>query len=296
MLQSAPLWYLIQVGNYQSLSIAAEQLHISQPSLSVAIKKLEKELGLQLLERTYRGVRLTADGEKVVELASKAFAYFDEIESLSHTTVKTSNTPNLNDITIYTNPAFNSILSTALTERPEIQKTEIAALLNTVDPYTLIADNPNNIVLTSINENTTIPENIGMTILVKSKAYIMCSTDFPFVPKDKNTISFKELLNVPLIIVKNGFELQDTLLRILSLYGSPQIKANTIDVFSMSAMVSSGLGASFGTKVASDMGQDNIQYIPIRNAPKFMTVLLYDKTLPEDKISLLTEILKPHII
>ncbi|MBQ3120286.1 MAG: LysR family transcriptional regulator, partial [Peptococcaceae bacterium] len=79
MLQSAPLWYLIQVGNYQSLSIAAEQLHISQPSLSVAIKKLEKELGLQLLERTYRGVRLTADGEKVVELASKAFAYFDEI-------------------------------------------------------------------------------------------------------------------------------------------------------------------------------------------------------------------------
>ena len=50
MLQSAPLWYLIQVGNYQSLSIAAEQLHISQPSLSVAIKKLEKEAAARAAE------------------------------------------------------------------------------------------------------------------------------------------------------------------------------------------------------------------------------------------------------
>ena len=296
MLQSAPLWYLIQVGNYQSLSIAAEQLHISQPSLSVAIKKLEKELGLQLLERTYRGVRLTADGEKVVELASKAFAYFDEIESLSHTTVKTSNTPNLNDITIYTNPAFNSLLSTAIAENTEQFRLEMHPLENTTDPYSLVSNNPNCIVLTNMNESTAIPPDIRITLLSKSKLYVMCSQDFTYIPQGKNTISFKELLQVPLITVKESFELQDTILRILNLYGTPKIKANTIDIFSMTAMVNGGLGASFGVKIMHGKEYNDMRYIAIRNAPQFMTVLLYDKTLPEDKISLLTEILKPHII
>ena len=296
MLQSAPLWYLIQVGNYQSLSIAAEQLHISQPSLSVAIKKLEKELGLQLLERTYRGVRLTADGEKVVELASKAFAYFDEIESLSHTTVKTSDTPNLNDITIYTNPAFNSLLSTAIAENTEQFRLEMHPLENTTDPYSLVSNNPNCIVLTNMNESTAIPPDIRITLLSKSKLYVMCSQDFTYIPQGKNTISFKELLQVPLITVKESFELQDTILRILNLYGTPKIKANTIDIFSMTAMVNGGLGASFGVKIMHGKEYNDMRYIAIRNAPQFMTVLLYDKTLPEEKISLLTEILKPHII
>ncbi|MBQ3119273.1 MAG: LysR family transcriptional regulator, partial [Peptococcaceae bacterium] len=263
---------------------------------SVAIKKLEKELGLQLLERTYRGVRLTADGEKVVELASKAFAYFDEIESLSHTTVKTSNTPNLNDITIYTNPAFNSLLSTAIAENTEQFRLEMHPLENTTDPYSLVSNNPNCIVLTNMNESTAIPPDIRITLLSKSKLYVMCSQDFTYIPQGKNTISFKELLQVPLITVKESFELQDTILRILNLYGTPKIKANTIDIFSMTAMVNGGLGASFGVKIMHGKEYNDMRYIAIRNAPQFMTVLLYDKTLPEDKISLLTEILKPHII
>lgn len=112
MLQSTPLWYLIQVGNYQSVSIAAEKLHISQPSLSIAIKKLEDELGLKLLERTYRGVCLTEDGKKVVELANKAFSYFDEIESYAKKATESySDMPK--NITIYTNPALIQSLTSA---------------------------------------------------------------------------------------------------------------------------------------------------------------------------------------
>ncbi len=295
MLQSAPLWYLIQVGKYQSLSIAAEQLHISQPSLSIAIKKLESELGLQLLKRTYRGVHLTEDGEKVVALAQKAFSYFDEIEALSTNYSAKSDSVTLDNIIIHTNPAFNSLLSTALAESSKQFDLEIKPLENTIDPYTLISENQQHIVLTSINENTALPADIGMTVLVKSKAYIMCTADFSFIPKEKSTISFKELLQIPLITVKSGFELQDTLLHILNLYGTPIIKASTIDVFSMSAMVNSGLGASFGTKITSDKVHDTMRYVAIRNAPKFMTVLLYNKTVPAPQISLLENILKSHI-
>ena len=66
MLQSTFLWYLVQVNQYQSLSIAAEQLHVSQPALSTGIKKLEQQLGVKLLERTYKGVTLTEEDKDFV--------------------------------------------------------------------------------------------------------------------------------------------------------------------------------------------------------------------------------------
>ena len=48
---------------------AAERLHMAQPPLSVAMRKLEEELGTQLFERQARGVALTAAGSEVLRLA-----------------------------------------------------------------------------------------------------------------------------------------------------------------------------------------------------------------------------------
>jgi DNA-binding transcriptional LysR family regulator len=45
-----------------SISKAAEQLHVAQPSVSIAIQKLEEELGVQLFRRTQRQITLTSEG------------------------------------------------------------------------------------------------------------------------------------------------------------------------------------------------------------------------------------------
>ncbi len=63
------LHYFIAVSEHMNFSKAAERLHISQPSLSNAIKKLEEEIGSPLLERNTRNLQLTEAGEVLFERA-----------------------------------------------------------------------------------------------------------------------------------------------------------------------------------------------------------------------------------
>ena len=56
--------YFIEAARTENLSRAAENLHISQPSLSKAISRLEEELGTELFRRSGRRVALNADGRR----------------------------------------------------------------------------------------------------------------------------------------------------------------------------------------------------------------------------------------
>ncbi|GAA5017464.1 transcriptional regulator CynR [Streptomyces siamensis] len=66
------LRYLLAVAEHGSFTRAADDLHISQPTLSQQIKQLERSLGVQLLDRSGRTVRLTDVGEVYQRYARQA--------------------------------------------------------------------------------------------------------------------------------------------------------------------------------------------------------------------------------
>ena len=59
------LKYFLEAASREHITAAAEALHIAQPALSQAIKRLEEELGVPLFERNGRGVVLTRYGSYV---------------------------------------------------------------------------------------------------------------------------------------------------------------------------------------------------------------------------------------
>lgn len=73
------LSYLVAVARAGSISKAAVELRMTQPSISAAIAQLEAELQAQLFERTARGVTLTAIGAYVVRQAQRLLRGSDEL-------------------------------------------------------------------------------------------------------------------------------------------------------------------------------------------------------------------------
>ena len=63
------LSYIVALAQEQHFGRAAERCHVSQPTLSIAVKKLEEELGVTLFERCKNGVQITPLGERIVAMA-----------------------------------------------------------------------------------------------------------------------------------------------------------------------------------------------------------------------------------
>src|SRR5262245_11738877 len=69
---------LVALVDHGSVSAAAAALHMSQPALSHQIAALEKELGAPVVERLWRGVRVTAAGRASAEEARQALRAADQ--------------------------------------------------------------------------------------------------------------------------------------------------------------------------------------------------------------------------
>jgi len=77
------LRYIVTLAQEQHFGHAAERCHVSQPTLSVGVKKLEDELGVMLFERSKSAVRLTPVGETIVAQAQKVLEQAQGIRELA---------------------------------------------------------------------------------------------------------------------------------------------------------------------------------------------------------------------
>ena len=73
------LHYAITVSEAGSLSRAAEILYIAQPSLSISMQELERELGITIFYRSGRGMTLTPDGAEFLQNARQVYYAYESL-------------------------------------------------------------------------------------------------------------------------------------------------------------------------------------------------------------------------
>ena len=74
------LRYIITIVNCGSISEAAKQLFITQPSLSNAVKELEQEYGITIFNRNPKGISLSLDGSEFLSYARQVLEQADLLE------------------------------------------------------------------------------------------------------------------------------------------------------------------------------------------------------------------------
>ena len=65
--------YIYRTYQLRSFSKAAESLYITQPALSMAIRKVEDSLGMPIFDRSVRPMGLTAAGETYIDYIKKTY-------------------------------------------------------------------------------------------------------------------------------------------------------------------------------------------------------------------------------
>jgi LysR family hydrogen peroxide-inducible transcriptional activator len=74
------LRYIVALAQEQHFGRAAERCHVSQPTLSIAVKKLEEELGVALFERGKQGILTTPLGQRIVAMANQVLEHTARIK------------------------------------------------------------------------------------------------------------------------------------------------------------------------------------------------------------------------
>jgi LysR family hydrogen peroxide-inducible transcriptional activator len=77
------LQYIVAVAQERHFGRAAERVFVTQPALSLAIKKLEEELGTTIFERRRGRIELTSLGEQIVHQAQRALEEVEHIKMLA---------------------------------------------------------------------------------------------------------------------------------------------------------------------------------------------------------------------
>lgn len=77
------LRYIVTLARERHFGRAAEKCHVSQPTLSIALKKVEQRYGLILFERSSNDVRLTPIGEQIARQAERVLAESSQLKEIA---------------------------------------------------------------------------------------------------------------------------------------------------------------------------------------------------------------------
>lgn len=178
------LEYLIEISKNVSMSAASEKLHMTPQALNTSIKKLEDELGFPLLNRSFKGTSLTADGEWLV---NESTIFLSKIkERIRYHQLNNSSAPRTGELDIYINYSginnniLGQLVCSLLLEEPELtinlQETSKQTVIDKVEA----GDASFGFIFkTEFNDAVTddLPTNIIFEPLFEGKLVLLTSPD-----------------------------------------------------------------------------------------------------------------------
>jgi DNA-binding transcriptional LysR family regulator len=255
----------VAVAELLSFRRAAERLHMAQPPLSVAIRKLEDELGAELFERRGRSIRLTAAGDEALRIARRVLAEADELRQATRKAERgESGRVRVGFVGSATYALLPRLLPAFRARYPDIE---------------LVLQESNNLGLISQVENETL--DLGLVRFPTGHASLL---QYALIERDRfqavlplghpltaqATVTLKALAACPLIDYAStrvpGLHAM-VMLAFQHAGLSPRVAQEATQVQTVISLVESGLGVALVPSVSARLASRSVVFRPIHGLP-----------------------------
>lgn len=253
--------YLVAVADHQHFGKAAQHCHVSQPTLSMQLRKLEEYLGVTLFERNNKQVMITPVGARIVERARNLLRNAEEIRALA----KTAQSPFAGEFRLGAFPTLAPYLL------PRIVPAIHAAL---PELHLLLVEEKTATLLAQLREGKLDAAFIALPL--EEEGLEACALwEDPFllvVPQEhklagRRSVTQQDLEGERLLLLEDGHCLRSQALEVCSLMGVGEyedFRATSLET--LRQMVAAGVGITLIPQMARREG-DGVVYLPFKENP-----------------------------
>jgi LysR family hydrogen peroxide-inducible transcriptional activator len=278
------LKYIVEVAREKNFARASAKVFVSQPALSMQIKKLEETLGVEIFERDKQNFLITPVGAEIIKKAEIILQESEEIRMIA----KNSKDPHKGEIRIGAFPTVASYFLPNFIKNIHKKFPHLKIFLIEAKSDELITKLKSGELDLCLLAMPIADDNLIGEKIFSEKFLLATPKGHPFSKKSK--IQIKELRKQELMLLEDGHCMRDQALEICSMvkaFENQDFRATSLET--LRQMVANGTGITLIPEIAV-RSDDKIAYVKIFNAP-FRTIGIYYRKSSVQK-NLIKEIIK----
>ncbi len=302
MLKVEVLDYLYRVYRFNSIQLAAESIPVAPSTISSALHKLEKDWGITLLNRTYRGIELTESAQVIAKASVPLFMEMEKLEKIIAKEQGIFEPQRAEKLTLFLPRGWWRGSAAQIFTYFQENNIDVILpdLLYTNEEYLRIIDKDKYAVLCNFftepaEDSFTGHPHIRFFKIFSSKPCIIAAANSTLVPAKIKEISLKEAARLPFLRYTEGIDQGLPIFNLLSKHGQLNIVHEVSNVSLLVSMIKCNKGVGLGTKSTLGYTSDMLQFIPIRTDFRLSLLLCYHETLPEKLVDSLRQMHKELI-
>ncbi|MCX5413675.1 LysR family transcriptional regulator [Streptomyces sp. NBC_00059] len=233
------LEYIEAVTRLGSLRRAAEELHLSQPALSETVRNLERELGVDLLDRRRSGAKISDEGRELLPHIIGVIDAVDRLREAAGHQHRTSRMVRLGTVNAATVPLLVPAVRAFRETHPMTQVEVVGAQQD--DIHRSLLEGGFDLGLVNCLEGDDLPPDFRTTELLRGRAVVCMRPDSPLAARE--TVRVDDLLAGPLVVMRAGYVMHRYMHRLLD-GRTPAFSYSTDGAEMGKLMVAEGLGAT----------------------------------------------------
>ena len=249
--------YFYEVCRWQNITKAAEHLHVSQPTISMAMQTLEAETGLNIFQREGRKIIITPEGSKLLGKVKHILTQVDQLEEEISDMAHNRNHIRLAMPLQLGTQFLPKILGEFRQQNPEIRLDIIES--GGISALHMVEEEKLDMAFT--NYETGFSQKLNYEKLFACECCLVTSREHPLA--GKTSITMADIINEPLVLLDSSFFVYRMVHELFAQENcKPQVVHYSPYLHTIKNLVRTGIGCTFLTRQAV-LPRDDLAVMPM---------------------------------